>query len=701
MTLQKRKLKVNVAYKKAAAVARYSKACGMSSCSTLDDLRILYTEAASQTGLLRCLQRENKLFTTNVFGGAEIQLNYSLDALPSNVYSVGDPSRTTFGVGYVSLPMTPLSRGKLVQAIYSRFGKGTGPLIQEGTWASPSFIRPSALLQRTASPSTGAHILDGIPFKSLQKSGGLLQDGWAEVTNATGPVGTPLLLRDFGINSFRRSEQHLWLYDAKGGGVGVQCDIKRTLVGLNKSDCSIRWLMQRYSITRAEAIALYVKTSGITNTTQLDVTQFSINLAHHVDERDWTKGTNLYVISGLYAPPNKKPMWQLACEHGNIRSISNPTAPYSAYGAADIAEVFVQACTIPNWMVRVSHPFAKLAALQNFELSSVNDLLNADIIGRVGSPREDYPYDLVQALFEYHGQCFSCEMTYAWWRFIKYQDSSLNTQLLFPKNYVPTPDSIQTLPTVDELPTGLQKLIVSSTGPFAVKQLHGDKISWSNSATINYFTSGLQPLLFGFTSNAVPTLGYSKHQMNTNYLAYTLQQMRFGPSPLCALNPTGGTLQYLGTYNAFTGQMIDPFDVAFGGSVAADYGFAPLSRLPKGGPGTVYPPGKPQTIKVFHQFWYVIAGGNPYVAGDTSAPNVIVPAGAWLLYDNQAGAYVYTSPWPFNAIGIPGGVDIITALPPLFTSALATVLATTTWDHSVRPSINAASIDGLAVLSNW
>ena len=560
--------------------------------------------------------------------------------------------------------------------------------------------------------------MDEWTFSDLLPCGILGSNGYVAATNATGPVGAPICSK-IGIGDGPyASEQHLWLYDFAGCGVGVRCDPDRTLVGLNKTDASLRWLQESRGLSRGQSIIAFAS-RGIADNPVPVWLSFAVR---HTDPSDWSKGSDIFVFSGTHAKAGEKPLWQIACEDVGIRSLSNPQRPFGEYDQADIAEVFTQAQTTEDWVCETTDPFAKLAGLFSFALSFVNDQIYSEVIGTIGSPREDHKYDLIQGLWEYHGMTYSCEMAYAWWRFLSYdrvlQDGSKQINYpLFPPNYFPTVVAQDALPdmTGESGDPGVRAIY----GPFATTaSVTAENETYastgSGEATVLdkgtvLFEGGGIPI-FGSESPDLSSVadlegtvinGHSSKQHSLNYLTYTLQQMKFSDSPLCSQNPTGGKLQYLGDYDIGTGLIVAVSGPLFGGAVGYLYGFAIGDHLRPGGPGHAFPTPQGTTIQVAHQFWLAVGtAGNPREVdpGDPNAPDTFVNPGDWIIFDDTAQKYVAFPAWPQ---GITDGQEAVAATVELTPAADSVTRSLCIWDETVAGSVLSSGLPTDLAQNHW
>lgn len=649
-----------------------------------DDIDWLYTEAARRSGYYNALSRANKL-TTWGFGTSEAQQNPRVRA-PQEIYWVGDPAKKSCANAYFP-PAAPVPIAITRQQFLDSFYADTAdPLYPQGTWVSPSYVRQAQVMQRLRSPSSGASSLDGEPFHDFLPNGLLDAEGYVEIANALGPVAAPYVVKAYGIAaSDSASTQHLWLYSGRGSGVAVRCAHSRTLVGLNKIDLSIRWIMKRDGCSRNVAIAEYSKMyAGARNGMLCEsspgppLCPWLTFVVRPIDDSDWAAGTRVYALDGLHESAQDGPaMWKAACQSIGIRSITNPTRPLNAYTTQDICEVYIQCVTRPDFMVTTKNPWAKLAHLQNFETSGQNDTLNAQMLGEIGSATA--PYDLLQALCEHHPGGYSPELTSAWWRDVYYKRSS--SQTMFPLF-----DSTSMDPaTLDD--------ISYCRGPFYIR----DGKRWVSDSLTN-------PYSLGQYESARPIVRAFR-QLNFNYLYYTLQQIQFTPSPLRDVNPTGGRIQYLGTYDLDTGTVLSVSDTTVGNPVGSQYpGVSERQGLPPTLPA-LFPPGNAsdKQVAVANQFFMALSDSgpsNPH-GKDANAPDVVISPGQWIVFDTQAQRYVVTDAWPMGQKGTPRGVSEIYSIVPQTPYGDSVTLSEALWDRSVPGSMIAANIANILAATNW
>jgi hypothetical protein len=343
-----------------------------------------------------------------------------------------------------------------------------------------------------------------------------------------------------------------------------------------------------------------------------------------------------------------------------ISSLSSPVLAPALYTLSDVAEVFVQCLCTPDFLVTTADPWARLAAMQTMYLSPYCDLVFGRALGAFGATAAQTQVDLVQSLFEYHGDTFHAEFTYAWWRYASYQGASFASHPLA------------------SAPPAAATQVLSVTGPFYARD------------SCNVWTA------LSHTPNAgsASDLAYDasspsgRMQINVAYAWYALAQMRFPDAPLCAQNPCGGRWPYLGTYNVGNGLVESVTRVIWG---------PPLGRLfpSQVVVGARLPPSLPHVIgsppvAFTHPFFVVTGASNDGTtaanyAGDPSAPPTVVFNGQWLVYDpTTSPVYTVTEPWPVNFAASSGRTFSATVaeLPYMKTVYDASCL----WDRTVPPS---------------
>jgi len=638
---------------------------------TVNCLRFLYTAAASDAGLWCQLYRRGLVYDFG-FGSVEPFLN-PYASLPLARFVVGADAGAVTWPYAPNFPTTRLSRLQFLARI------ARTPICVYGTWTQPSLVRSQFRL-RSVVPSDGASIYDGVPFAVLAANGGLLDaEGYVEVASAAGPLGSALLVQRAGLAapstpaSLFGSQQLLVCYDGKGGNLAVRCDPARTLVALNKTHAAVLLTMQLQGLSFQDAVVYFVdvvcgqSTSALaldplfaTTTWQTYFTQPAVGGA--AVSSPWScytrpcassgnccYGQDSFLVLGN-SDADGPTMWQQVVATTGIASLTNPTALPANYTLSDVAQVFVQCLCTPDFLVRTSDPWARLAAFQSYYLGGFCDVVIGEALGAWGTPTG--LVDLVQCLFEYQGDTFNAELVYAWWRYCSYTDLQYASSPVYQE---------------PPLPPGA---VTSVTGPFYARSSAN---AWNG---LSYTQGG-------------PEAPTGEVQINVAYAFYALAQLLFPDAPLSVSNPCGGRWPYLGLYDVAAGSVASVTQFLWGPALG---GLFPTliqvgAPAPAALPGTVGAAPAP-VVPFLHPFFVVSgagAAGTPANAGgDPNMPATVVFDGDWLVYDAATTPkWTATPAWP-TSFAAPTAVwsSVVASQPYMKTVYEASCL----WDRTVPPS---------------
>ena len=592
----------------------------------------------------------------------EIQLLYVKEAIESGLWLMLHSKAYIFdfGLGTVQDSLVPFTRGpagryvvdaEASEVVWSYTSKHAalkikreaflgsttkGFLCEEGTYTIPSYVR-SLVRLRAMGPSSGESRYGSQTFDKLLDRGLLDSNGYVEVGNVGGPLGSAVTVKTRNsyarpyVDNIQGAQQVLWCHGARGGNLAIRCEKGRTLVALNKVDAAIRLLMAHRS--HNEAIVYFVEQVCGQSTRELALDHrfdsWTTFVTRFVDTMKPSLGQRHYQILGNHGSPT---IWESVTRSAGLRSLTNPLRALDDYTMSDVAQVFVQVLCTPNFMTSTDDRWASLAALQHYQLLPFAETVIGHGLGRFGTDESGGVVDLVQCLFEYDGDAFHPVLAYAWWRYVTYTDETFREKKL-TASPPPVPRTVSTV-----------------TGPFYVM---GDDGAWEGESLMTSFVPGTapSPSSVPYTLDVPVSLG--KVQINVNYFIHTLRQMLFPPAPLCPDNVNGGRWPFLGTYNVQTGKIEDITTPRLGPALGRLFsGDIVVGRgLPASLPNTI---GRSQSPFLFPYFIVTGAdtpGVNPR-ASDTLAPLPPASGGiindGWIYYDSAAHEWRYQTRWQLS-----------------------------------------------------